>query len=56
MGFPTAFQEYMPEEVNIISECKKYITISKVKLDPQLDTDNKLITRWRLWVPKNWQA
>jgi len=53
LGF--LLEEYTAEEVNIISECKKHITISKVKLDPQLDTDNKLITRWRLWVPKNWE-
>ncbi len=54
LGF--LLEQYTPDELNIISECKKHITISKVKIDPQLDTDNKLITRWRLWVPKNWKA
>lgn len=53
LGF--LLEQYVSEEVNIISECKKHVTISKVKLDPQLDTDNKLITRWRLWIPKNWK-
>ena|SRR3990167_8641148 len=53
LGF--LLEQYTAEEMNIISECKKRITISKVKLDPQLDTDNKLMTRWRLWVPKNWK-
>lgn len=52
LGF--LLEQYAPEEIKIIEVCKKQITVSKVKLDPQLDTDNKLITRWRLWVPKNW--
>lgn len=52
LGF--LLEQYAPEELQIIEACRKNITISKVKLDPQLDAD-KLITRWRLWVPKYWK-
>ena len=51
LGF--LLEQYAPEEIEIIDACKKQVTISKTKLDPQLDA-NKLITRWRLWIPKNW--
>lgn len=52
LGF--LLEQYAPKELDIIEACKKQITISKTKLDPQLDTD-KLITRWRLWVPAHWK-
>jgi predicted transcriptional regulator of viral defense system len=52
LGF--LLEQYAPEELDIIDTCKKQVTISKTKLDPQLDAD-KLITRWRLWVPAHWK-
>lgn len=52
LGF--LLEQYVPEETDAIEACKKQVTISKVKLDPQLDAE-KLITRWRLWVPKYWK-
>jgi len=51
LGF--LLEQYAPEEKKVIEACKKQVTISKVKLDPQLDAE-KFITRWRLWVPKRW--
>jgi hypothetical protein len=47
-------EQYAPEENDIIGACKTRVTISKTKLDPQLDA-NKLITRWRLWIPTHWK-
>jgi predicted transcriptional regulator of viral defense system len=52
LGF--LLEQYAPGELNIIDACKKQVTISKTKLDSQLDAD-KLITRWRLWVPTYWK-
>ncbi len=42
LGF--LLEQYAPEELDILDACKKQVTISKTKLDPQLDAD-KLITR-----------
>lgn len=42
-----------PEEVNLINKCRTNLTTGNAKLDPQLSAD-KLITRWRLWVPEGW--
>lgn len=53
LGF--LLQQYAPDEFDIIDACKKQLTISKTKLDPQLDA-NKLITRWRLWIPTHWKT
>ncbi|HVE45040.1 MAG TPA: type IV toxin-antitoxin system AbiEi family antitoxin domain-containing protein [Gammaproteobacteria bacterium] len=52
LGF--LLEQYASNELNIINTCKEQVTISKTKLDPQLDAD-KLITRWRLWVPAYWK-
>lgn len=41
------------DEVSAINECKSQLTTGNVKLDPALKAD-KLITRWRLWIPLNW--
>ncbi len=51
LGF--LFERYAPTEIQIIQACKVRLTTGNNKLDPQLSA-NKLITRWRLWVPKNW--
>lgn len=38
----------------LIDACKKRITKGNAKLDPALNC-NRLISRWRLWVPKLWK-
>lgn len=46
--------EILPEEeTTAINACQSQLTKGNVKLDPSLNAD-KLITRWRLWVPENW--
>ncbi|MBP9742298.1 MAG: hypothetical protein KBD37_02970 [Burkholderiales bacterium] len=52
LGF--LLEQYAPKELEIINICKLQLTISKTKLDPEHAGTNKLITRWRLWVPYNW--
>lgn len=52
LGF--LLERYAPEEAEAIEACQKNLTEGKVKLDPQLSSD-KLVTKWRLWVPKNWK-
>src|SRR3989338_4469776 len=52
LGF--LMEEYAPKEKQIIQLCNQFCTISKTKLDPKL-TSKKFVTRWRLWVPKNWE-
>lgn len=52
LGF--LLEQFAPQELAIIETCKSFVTISKAKLDPQLDAD-KFVTRWRLWVPENWK-
>jgi predicted transcriptional regulator of viral defense system len=52
LGF--LLERYVPEEIETIEACRKNLTKGKVKLDPQLSSD-KLVTNWRLWVPKNWK-
>lgn len=47
-------EQYAPDELEIITACKNQVTVSKAKLDPQLGADI-LVTRWRLWIPKNWK-
>ncbi len=47
-------EQYAPNEKKIIQECTCFITISKAKWDPSL-TSTKLVTRWRLWIPKDWK-
>lgn len=39
-----------PNETTAMDLCRKNMTTGNTRLDPQLKTD-KLITRWRLWVP-----
>lgn len=52
LGF--LLEQYAPEMEELIEACKKQVTISKVKLDPGLESA-RFITRWRLWVPKFWK-
>lgn len=38
---------------SLVSVCRERLTTGYAKLEPGLEC-NRLITRWRLWVPKNW--
>ena len=51
LGF--LLERLAPEEANSIKKCRSNLTTGNAKLDLQLSAD-KLITRWRLWVPKAW--
>ncbi len=43
-----------PDETKIIEQCRTNLSSGNTKLDLKLNND-KLITRWRLWVPHNWK-
>lgn len=51
LGF--LLERYCPDELEVIESCKTKLTKGYVKLDPSL-ISNKLITRWRLWIPQGW--
>lgn len=51
LGF--LLERYAPDQEAAIGECKAQLTKGNVRLDPSLKAD-RLITRWRLWVPENW--
>jgi predicted transcriptional regulator of viral defense system len=42
-----------PNETTAMDLCRENITTGNSRLDPGLKAD-KLITRWRLWVPESW--
>ncbi len=44
-----------PAEKNIIKKCQTDLTQGNVKLDTSLKSD-RLITRWKLWVPESWKT
>lgn len=51
LGF--LLERFASDQISFISECKSQLTTGNVKLDPALESD-RLITRWRLWVPESW--
>lgn len=51
LGF--LLERFAPKEQAAIADCKSRLTKGNVKLDPKLPTE-KLVTRWRLWVPLKW--
>ncbi|MCK4829728.1 type IV toxin-antitoxin system AbiEi family antitoxin domain-containing protein [bacterium] len=51
MGF--LFERLIPDEKRLMSTCKTKLTKGNAKLDPKLPAD-RLITKWKLWVPNNW--
>ena len=51
LGF--LLERFNPDERQTIEACKSKLTKGNSKLDPKLGAE-KLITRWKLWVPKNW--
>lgn len=51
LGF--LLERYSPDEVAAINECKANLKKGNIYLDPAIKSD-RLITRWRLWVPDGW--
>ena len=52
LGF--LLEKKAPDETKAIEECHNRLTAGNAKLDPKLN-NQRLITRWRLWVPENWK-
>jgi predicted transcriptional regulator of viral defense system len=42
-----------PADQKTLGQCRERLTTGNAKLDPSLPVD-RLITRWRLWVPEKW--
>ncbi|MGD0659894.1 MAG: type IV toxin-antitoxin system AbiEi family antitoxin domain-containing protein [Syntrophorhabdales bacterium] len=53
LGF--LLERFAPEEREAVAASVSRLTKGRAKLDPSLSAD-KLVTRWRLWVPDNWKA
>lgn len=51
LGF--LLERFASDQISFINDCKSQLTTGNVKLDPALESD-RLITRWRLWVPESW--
>lgn len=51
LGF--LLEQYATNEQIFIGQCRERLTAGNAQLDPALKGD-KLITRWRLWVPERW--
>jgi len=51
LGF--LMERLAPDEKGVISACLSRITKGNSRLDPALPAD-RLVTRWRLWVPSTW--
>jgi predicted transcriptional regulator of viral defense system len=51
LGF--LLERFAAEETELIKQCRSRMTKGTSKVDPSLSAD-RLITRWRLWVPQNW--
>jgi predicted transcriptional regulator of viral defense system len=52
LGYLT--EKFFPEKKNFINSCLLSMSAGYSKLDPSLST-KKLVTRWRLWLPENWE-
>jgi len=46
---------FAPEESEAIARCRAALTQGYAKLDPALP-EAKLVTAWRLWLPRGWEA
>ena len=51
LGF--MLERFAPQESDAIAKCLADLTKGNTKLDSTLAA-NKLITRWRLWIPESW--
>jgi predicted transcriptional regulator of viral defense system len=52
LGF--LLEKIAPDETKTLEDCRKRLTAGNARLDPKLN-NNRLVTRWRLWVPENWK-
>jgi predicted transcriptional regulator of viral defense system len=52
--FGFLLEKTAPDETEAIEACSKRLTTGNTSLDSKLK-NNKLVTRWRLWVPENWK-
>jgi predicted transcriptional regulator of viral defense system len=50
LGF--LLEKLAPAETTTMNQCRARLTAGNAKLDPKLD-NTRLVTRWRLWVPKH---
>jgi predicted transcriptional regulator of viral defense system len=46
-------ERFAPQEKDAIEKCSAELTKGNTKLDAKLAAD-RLITRWRLWIPESW--
>lgn len=46
-------EKFLPTEEETMARCAERLTAGNTRLDPTLEND-KLVTRWRLWVPRRW--
>lgn len=53
LGF--LLSRFAPEEAEAIARCRAALTQGNAKLDPALP-EERLVTAWRLWLPKGWDA
>lgn len=51
LGF--MLERFAPQELDAMAKCLSALTKGNTKLDSKLAAD-KLITRWRLWIPESW--
>jgi predicted transcriptional regulator of viral defense system/predicted nucleotidyltransferase len=42
----------LPNETELVAECRKRLSAGNAKLDPKLPAE-RLVTAWRLWVPES---
>jgi len=46
-------ERFAPAETYLVTECRSRLRMGNAKIDPSLPAD-RLITKWRLWVPDSW--
>ena len=46
-------ERFAPAEPYLVTECQSRLSTGNAKIDPSLAAD-RLITKWRLWVPDSW--
>lgn len=51
LGF--LLEQHAPSERSIIGQCAQRLTKGNARIDPKQPAE-RLISRWRLWVPKGW--
>jgi predicted transcriptional regulator of viral defense system len=51
LGF--LLEQLSREEQEVMAACRVRLTTGNARLDPAVPAD-KLVSRWRLWVPGNW--